>query len=161
ARGRRHARRFCPDAWHGGHFRGGRRTPRRRSPNGYVQLADGSCGAIASAADPARHGQGARQTAGRAPGANEVTAPPRTHPPPPPHGPRNHPTTTNRPDQPQETGPPAKEPPPNAEGAAKFGAPALRQAAEQLSPASAREGTGTTQSIEVSLISMAATPVAI
>jgi hypothetical protein len=56
---------------------------------------------------------------------------------------------------------PPKELPPRAEeGAAKFGAPALKQAAEHLPSAPAREATGTRQSIEVSLISMAGTPVA-
>src|SRR5262245_46964614 len=81
--------------------------------------------------------------------------------PPAPPGTAEHPTIINRPDPPQVTGPQAKEPPPKVEGAAKFGAPALKQAAEQLPPASAGEGTGTSQSIEVSLISMAGTPVAI
>src|SRR5215475_7175614 len=82
---------------------------------------------------------------------------------PSPAGTAEHPTIINRPAQPQEVAPPSppEEPPPKAEeGAAKFGAPALKQAAEQLPPAPAREGPGTTQSIEVSLISMAGTPVA-
>jgi hypothetical protein len=73
--------------------------------------------------------------------------------PPAPPGTAEHPTIINRPEQPPETGPPAKEPPANAEGAAKFGAPALKQAVEQLPPSPS-------QSIEVSLISMAGTPVA-
>ena len=83
-------------------------------------------------------------------------------PAPVPPGTAEHPTIINRPEQPQEVAPPPpEEPAPKAEeGAAKFGAPALKQAAEQLRPAPAREGAGTTQSIEVSLISMAGTPVA-
>jgi hypothetical protein len=94
---------------------------------------------------------------------------------PAPAGTAERPTIINRPEQPPEATPPPapKEPPSNAEdGAAKFGAPALKRAVEQLPPAPAREATpidtpsdarkdiGTGQSIEVSLITMAGTPVA-
>ena len=78
-------------------------------------------------------------------------------------GTAEHPTIINHPEQPPEAKPPPppKEPPPDAgDGAAKFGAPALKRTAEQLPPAPVREGTGTSQSIEVSLITMAGTPVA-
>ncbi|MBO0742130.1 MAG: hypothetical protein J2P51_11970 [Hyphomicrobiaceae bacterium] len=83
---------------------------------------------------------------------------------PTPAGTPDHPTIINRPEQPQEAPQPPKELPPNAEeGAAKFGAPALKQAAEQLPSGRAREdtATGTSQSIEVNLISTAGTPVAV
>ena len=94
--------------------------------------------------------------------APAAPAPVAAPPAPAPAGTAEHPTIINRPEQPPEaTPPPPKELPPNAEeGAAKFGAPALKQVAEQLPPAPAREGTDTSQSIEVSLISMAGTPVA-
>ncbi|HSR81557.1 MAG TPA: hypothetical protein VLL28_12340 [Hyphomicrobiaceae bacterium] len=105
-------------------------------------------------------------------------APAAAPPAPAPAGTAEHPTIINRPEQPPEAAPPApKQPPSNAEeGAAKFGAPALKRAVEQLPPAPAREDsrkdagkdtqkntgkdTGTDQSIEVSLITMAGTPVA-
>src|SRR5262249_44015968 len=59
---------------------------------------------------------------------------------PAPAGTAEHPTIITRPEQPQEAPPPPppppKELPPNAEeGTPKFGAPALRQAAEHLPPA--------------------------
>jgi hypothetical protein len=95
--------------------------------------------------------------------APAAPAPVAAPPAPAPAGTAEHPTIINRPEQPPEATPPPspKEAPPNAEeGAAKFGAPALKQAAEQLPPAPAREGIGTSRSIEVSLISMAGTPVA-
>ena len=88
---------------------------------------------------------------------------------PAPPGTAEHPTIINHPEPPQEAAPPPppkelppKElPPPNPEeGAAKFGAPALKQVAEQLPSAPARKDTDTAQSIEVSLISMAGTPIA-
>jgi hypothetical protein len=89
-------------------------------------------------------------------------------PAPAPPGTAEHPTIINHPEPPQEAAPPPppkelppKEFPPNPEeGAAKFGAPALKQVAEQLPSAPARKDTGTAQSIEVSLISMAGTPIA-
>jgi hypothetical protein len=92
--------------------------------------------------------------------ASPPAAPAAAPPPPAPAGTAEHPTIINRPGPPQETAPAVKEPSPNAEGAAKFGAPALKQVAEQLPPASAREAASNSQSIEVSLISMAGTPVA-
>ena len=80
--------------------------------------------------------------------------------PPAPAGTPEHPTIINRPDRPQEGARSTKEPPPDAEGAAKFGASALKQAAEQLPPASAGEGSDVGRSIEVSIISMVRSPAA-
>jgi len=80
--------------------------------------------------------------------------------PPAPAGTPEHPTIINRPDRPQEGARSAKEPPPDAEGAAKFGASALKQAAEQLPPASAGEGSDVGRSIEVSIIGMVRSPAA-
>jgi hypothetical protein len=92
--------------------------------------------------------------------------------PPQPAGTPEHPTVINRASPPKENGqrkedgppqenrPSAPEAPPTVEGAAKFGAPALKQAAEHLPPPASAPAAGAGQSIEVNLISMAGSPVA-
>jgi hypothetical protein len=80
--------------------------------------------------------------------------------PPASAGTPEHPTIINRPDQPQQDGRSNKEPLPDPDGAAKFGASALKQAAVETPPGSDRQGSDAKQSIEVSIISMVGSPAA-
>ena len=90
----------------------------------------------------------------KAPPPAQAAAPP----PPARVGTPEHPTLINRPDQPQAPLP--QEPPPTAQSPAKFGTPALKEAAVQTPEVPALGESGASQSIEVNIIGLVRSPTA-